>query len=307
MKIVAIKELMWSYHPLPKDWVTVPYSDIETIKSADILVQSNQKGSKKEKKIGHIYDYVLNSKKPFIVTESAVFRRNMPKPPHPKAYHRFSWTSYFQDDGDYCNKNSPSDRWHQIQKDQNIEIKPWRKKGEYVLVILQRPGDSSLRKLIAQHGTYDNFINYTMTEIQKHTDRPIVMRMHPLRQDKQKNLITAFQDYSNKKNITISTNTHGAGFLEGGDGLYADFANAWCVVGFNSNALTESVCEGIPTFSMCSSSMAWDCSNTDLANIESPAIFERQQWLNNLAYCQWREDECIAGLPAEHLLSKFNK
>ena len=174
-------------------------------------------------------------------------------------------------------------------------------------MILQRPGDSSLRKLIAQHGTYDNFINYTMTEIQKHTDRPIVMRMHPLRQDKQKNLITAFQDYSNKKNITISTNTHGAGFLEGGDGLYADFANAWCVVGFNSNALTESVCEGIPTFSMCSSSMAWDCSNTDLANIESPAIFERQQWLNNLAYCQWREDECIAGLPAEHLLSKFNK
>jgi len=307
MKIVAIKELMWSYHPLPKDWVTVPYSDIETIKSADILVQSNQKGSKKEKKIGHIYDYVLNSKKPFIVTESAVFRRNMPKPPHPKAYHRFSWTSYFQDDGDYCNKNSPSDRWHQIQKDQNIEIKPWRKKGEYVLVILQRPGDSSLHKLIAQHGTYDNFINYTMTEIQKHTDRPIVMRMHPLRQDTQKNLITAFQDYSNKKNITISTNTHGAGFLEGGDGLYADFANAWCVVGFNSNALTESVCEGIPTFSMCSSSMAWDCSNTDLANIESPAIFERQQWLNNLAYCQWREDECIAGLPAEHLLSKFNK
>ena len=307
MKIVAIEELMWTYHPLPKDWITVPFEDKETINSADVLVQSNQSGSKREKKIGHIYKYVEQSGKPWIVTESAVFRRNMPRPPHPKAYHRFSWTSYFQDDGDYCNKNSPSDRWQQIQKDQNIEIKPWRKKGEYVLVILQRPGDSSLRKLIAQHGTYDNFINYTMTEIQKHTDRPIVMRMHPLRQDKQKNLITAFQDYSNKKNITISTNTHGAGFLEGGDGLYADFANAWCVVGFNSNALTESVCEGIPTFSMCSSSMAWDCSNTDLANIESPAIFERQQWLNNLAYCQWREDECIAGLPAEHLLSKFNK
>jgi hypothetical protein len=307
MKIVAIEELMWTYHPLPKDWITVPFADVDNIESADVLVQSNQKGSKKEKKIGHIYDYVLKSGKPFIVTESAVFRRNMPKPPNPMSYHRFSWTSYFQDEGDYCNANSPDDRWKQIQKDQNIEIKDWRNTGEYVLVILQRPGDSSLRKLIEQHGSYDTFINYTISEIQKYTDRPIVMRMHPLRQDKQRNLINAFQEYSDKKNITISTNTHGAGFLEGGSGLYEDFRNAWCVVGFNSNALTESICEGIPTFSMCSSSMAWDCSNTDLSQIETPKIFDRQQWLNNLSYCQWREDECVAGLPAKHLLSKFNK
>ena len=305
MNVVAIEELMWTYHPLPKDWITVPFADTKTIESADVLVQSNQKGSKKEKKIGHIYDYVEKSGKPFIVTESAVFRRNMPKPPNPMAYHRFSWTSYFCDEGDYCNENSPSDRWEQIQKDQNIQIKDWRTKGDYVLVVLQRPGDSSLRNLIAKHGSYDAFINYTIAEIQKHTDRPIVMRMHPLRQDKQRNLITAFQEYSDKKNITISKNTQGAGFLEGGSGLQKDFDGAWCVVGFNSNALTESVCEGIPTFSMCPSSMAWDCSNKDLSMIETPELFDRRQWLNNLGYCQWREDECVAGLPWEHLKKKL--
>ena len=59
--------------------------------------------------------------------------------------------------------------------------------------------------------------------------------------------------------------------------------------------------EGIPTFSMCPSSMAWECSNKDLSALDNPQTFERQQWLNNLAYCQWREDECIAGLPWEHL------
>ena len=306
MKVVAIEELMWTYHPLPKEWITVPFSDKKTIESADVLVQSNQKGSKKEKKIGHIYDYVINSGKPFIVTESSVFRRNMPKPPHPKAYHRFSWTSYFQDEGDYCNANSPSDRWEQIQKDQNIEIKDWRLNLDgNVLVILQRPGDSSLRNLIAKHGSYDAFINFTISEIQKYTDRRIVIRMHPLRQDKQRNLINAFQEYSNKKNITISENTQGAGFLEGGEGLQRDLDNAFCVVGFNSNALTESVCEGIPTFSMCTSSMAWDVSNKDLSNIEQPKFFDRQQWLNNLGYCQWREDECVAGLPWEHLRKRF--
>lgn len=305
MKVVAIEELMWTYHPLPKDWKTISFENKKEIESADVLVQSNQSGSKREKKIGHIYEYVKQSGKPFIVTESAVFRRNMPAPPNPMAYHRYSWTSYFRDEGDYCNANSPSDRWEQIQKDQNIEIKDWRSNGEYVLVILQRPGDSSLRNLIAKHGSYDAFINYTISEIQKHTDRPIVMRMHPLRQDKQRNLINAFQEYSDKKNITISTNTEGAGFLEGGSGLQKDFDGAWCVVGFNSNALTESVCEGIPTFSMCPSSMAWECSNKDLSMIETPELFDRQQWLNNLGYCQWREDECVAGLPWQHLRKRF--
>ena len=52
---------------------------------------------------------------------------------------------------------------------------------------------------------------------------------------------------------------------------------------------------------MCPSSMAWEVSNKDLSTLENPEYFERINWLNNLAYCQWREDECKAGLPWEHL------
>ena len=54
MKVVAIEELMWTYHPLPKDWIVVPWADTDTIENADVLVQSNQSGSKREKKIGPI-------------------------------------------------------------------------------------------------------------------------------------------------------------------------------------------------------------------------------------------------------------
>ena len=50
--------------------------------------------------------------------------------------------------------------------------------------------------------------------------------------------------------------------LSGGNELYADFKDAWAVVGFNSNALTESVCEGIPTFSMCPSPNGLGMSQT---------------------------------------------
>ena len=72
---------------------------------------------------------------------------------------------------------------NRIQAEQNIEIKPWRTTGDYVLLILQRPGDSSLRNLLAKHKTYENFVTYTINQIKKYTDRPIRVRMHPLRQE----------------------------------------------------------------------------------------------------------------------------
>jgi len=297
-KIVAIQELLWTYHPLPDSVKIVPFSDKKTINSADVLLQTNIKGGKREKKLGNIYQYVIDSGKPFICIESAVFRRNMPAPPNPKAYHRWSWTSYFRDEGDYCNENSPSDRWDQIKKDQNIEIKPWKTNGDYVLLVLQRPGDTSLTKLIAKHGTYENFISYTIKEIRKNTNREILIRPHPSRKQIQIKIIESL----NLKGIRISDTPSREGALSGGDGLYKDFSGAWAVVGFNSNALTESACEGIPTFSMCPSSMAWDVSNKSLENLENPMLFERQQWLNNLGYCQWREDECLNGDPIKHLL-----
>lgn len=298
MNIIAIKDV-YRTHPIPPNFRVVDWEDTAALESADVFVQANI-AENKHKKLRHKYEYIRQSGKPWIVVESAVFRRNMQQPPHPMAYHRYSWFSYFRDEGLYNNIDRPSDRWNQIQRDQNIIIKDWRKSGDYVLLVLQRPGDSSLKNLLQKHGTYKNFLEYTLKEIRKYTNKPIRVRMHPLRQDKQLDILKHF-------NVQISKNTQGAGLLEGGDGLYKDFANAWCVVGFNSNALTESVCEGIPTFSMCPSSMAWECSNKDLSKIDNPSFYDRQQWLNNLGYCQWREDEIQQGLPYNHLMEIYEQ
>ena len=268
IKVVAIKELLWSWHPIPSSWIVVPASDLDTINSADVLVQANIKQNKKERKLGKFYNIIEDSNKPWICVESAVFRRNMPHPDPGKpgkSYHRFSWYSYFQDEGYYNNINCPD--------------------------------DSSLKNLLTKHGSYKGFLEFTINEIKKHTDRKILVRPHPSRRNDQLKMLADL----NLPGIEISNNVSAEGFLSGATALQADFDRAWAVVGFNSNALTESIMEGIPTFSMCPSSMAWDCSNKDLSTIESPLTFDRQQWLNNLSYCQWREDECIAGLPWEHL------
>lgn len=299
-KLVVGIEGSYRTHPLPHlpNFKVVPWENQAIIEKADVFVQANILENKFFRKYRAQYEYIRDSGKPYIVVESSVFRHNMPFPPHPKAYHRWSWTSYFRDEGNYNNENCPDDRWKQIQADQNIEIKDWKTGGEYILLAMQRPGDSSLKNLMAKHKTFDNFIANTIKEIRKYTDRPIVARMHPARMDRQRQALGKIDT----SGITVSKNMHGSGNLEGGAGLYEDFKNAYAVVGFNSNALTESICEGIPTFSLCPSSMAWECSNKNLNTLENLEYFDRQQWLNNLGYCQWREDEIAKGDPWYHLL-----
>ena len=47
--------------------------------------------------------------------------------------------------------------------------------------------------------------------------------------------------------------------------------------------------------------MAWDVTNHDLSEINNPKTFDREQWLNNLAYTQWNLEEVRRGLPLKHL------
>jgi hypothetical protein len=53
--------------------------------------------------------------------------------------------------------------------------------------------------------------------------------------------------------------------------------------------------------------MAYDCSDNNIENIEAPRIFDRDQWLANLGYCQWTEREIHQGLPWNHLKVLYEK
>ena len=304
--VVGIEDSMRT-HPLPNldNFVLVPWEDQATIRSADVFIQANIKECKL-KNLDTQYEYIRNSGKPFLVTESPVFRQNMPAK---NQYNRWSWFSYFQDEGDYCNEDSPSDRWLKISKEQNLIVEPWQNNSDgHILLCLQRPGDSSLHRiLIKKKQDYKYWIWKTVRDIRRYTDRKIVIRLHPFRRETVLNMLFAIEDTF--KNIEISENTSGMitfGGGNGGDGLIKDIEGAYCAVGLNSNVLTETVMAGIPTFSLCSGSMAWSVSNHFLRDINSPIMeFDRTQWLYNLSYCQWSEDEIEQGLPWEHLKKKL--
>ncbi len=78
----------------------------------------------------------------------------------------------------------------------------------------------------------------------------------------------------------------------------ADLRRAHCVITYGSNLCFDAACFGIPSI-VLGEGIAKPISSTELDEIESPRLAsdaERQQWLNNCAWCQFKLDEFRSGI-----------
>tara|TARA_B100001939_G_scaffold148548_1_gene128550 strand:- start:459 stop:1280 length:822 start_codon:yes stop_codon:yes gene_type:complete len=171
---------------------------------------------------------------------------------------------------DFKNKNCSSDRWNKL----GIDIKDYRSNGEHILLCGQVPWDAAV-----QHIDYNNWCLNIIDEIKSVTDRPIIFRPHP--KVPVGNVFT---------NVKMSNNTR----------LIDDLKNCWAVVALNSNALVESVIEGVPVFACDKGAMSLDVSN-NIIDLESPVLYNREQWAYNIAYSQWTLNEMYEGDAWWHL------
>lgn len=276
--------------------------DDPKLKDVDIFIQTNLIKQKfYEKDRAQQYQYILDSKKPKLVMESPMFRSI--EKGEKNQYYRLGWNSYQYHEADYNNLNSPSDRWNKLQKQYNINVKDWKTKGDYVLLLCQKEGDSSLNQLYETYENYWDYIAEIIKSIQKNTDRKIILRPH-IRQ-----ITTGVKraGYTAKrfKNVSVSENIT-FNMINGGEGLQKDFDNAWCTITYNSLSSVESILEGIPTFSLDKGCMGYPVSNHDLQNIENPnREIDRTQWLYDCAYTQWTSKELHDGSAWEHLKPRY--
>jgi len=208
-----------------------------------------------------------------LVWESSVFRQNQIED---LKYFRLGWNGFQYDNAIFNNANSPSDRWNEIQKLQNIRICDYQKTGSHILICMQKPNDASIYGLDMEKWALD-----VVNKLKEHTDRNIIIRPHPFDEDTS---LYSFQKYFSKNKL-----------------LQDDLKNAWATITYNSLSSVESICQGIPTFTLHEGSLAWPVANHDLSKIESPEVFDRNQWLYDLAYTQWNLDEMRKGLSWLHL------
>jgi hypothetical protein len=159
---------------------------------------------------------------------------------------------------DFRNKNSPPDRAQKL----GITPKDWRN-GDYILLCGQVPWDASV-----DFSNHVEWLHKTSRAIFLRTSREVIFRPHPL-----------------CKLNPIPGTVHSTRPLE------SDLKDAFCCVTFNSNTGVEAVLDGVPTFAFDEGSMAYAVSSHTLNDIDKPLRPDRQQWLNDLCYAQWRPDE----------------
>ena len=203
-------------------------------------------------------------------------------PGNSKGYLRYSYDGIFPETGEYCYDNPDPARWEKIKSDLNIDLKPWRKNGNHILICLQRNGGWSMKGLDVVQ-----FFNHMLRKIRSYSDRPIVVRTHP----GDKKSIT----YINKivgPNVRISNNAT----------LVEDLQNAWATVVYNSSPAVASIIEGIPAFIIDPAySQAAEVSEHDISKIENPFMSERLHWIQKMAQCHWKQEELTDGTAWRHM------
>jgi hypothetical protein len=202
---------------------------------------------------------------------------------HPIHYSRYSMDGVFPTTGNYFWDNPDPRRWQQISRDLGIQLKDWRTNGNHILICTQRNGGWSMKGL-----NVSQWLEKTVDEIKKYSNRPIVVRGHPGDKAAGTYLKSRLSRY------TVSTNEH----------ILQDFMNAWAVVTYNSTPGVAASIEGIPAFvtdPVPQTSQAYAVSNYTLSNIENPELKERQQWIEKLSMCHWKFEELSNGSAWQHM------
>ena len=199
-------------------------------------------------------------------------------PNNTKQYLRFSLDGVFPTTGEYFERSLDSRRWNQIKKELGIELQPWRKHGNHILVCLQRNGGWSMGEL-----DVTRWCTRTVQEIRRRTSRPIVIRAHP--GDKK----AASYIKSAPRDVTISKSPS----------IVDDFKNCWACVTYNSSPGVAAAIEGIPVFvtdPQPKNSQAYAVSNTDLSYIEQPQGYERQAWAERISMSHFNFEDLRSGV-----------
>ena len=242
---------------------------------------------------GQKYQYILDQKKPFIVSESPCFREG--------GYKRYGWWSYGWTTGNFNNDNVDSYRWDKFSKNTGTVLKDWNSPGDAILIIGQKEGDSALNSLYADlnYRIFYDWIEDIITEIRKYTDRKIIIRPHPKNINRGRKLASRIE--KKYKNVEASL-YEPTGFYQGGESLEHALSQAYCVITYSSNTGVEAVTRGIPVYAFDKDSMVYPLSQKKLSNIENLNYnIDTQDWKNKIAYTFWHPKELKRGDAWAHL------
>lgn len=193
-------------------------------------------------------------------------------------WHRYSLNTVYPDSGTYFFTDLDKTKWKTFSQWHGVDVKPWRETGTHILILAQRP------KGFNMFTDQDDWLANTIETLRKHTQRPIMIRMHPGDGTRFKQIEKLQKRYGD----SISISEH--------EGIREALENCWCCVGYASTPNVVSAIEGVPVYvEEPTKSWAQDVCFTDLSQIENPPMPDRSQWVHKIANIHWSNEEVISG------------
>lgn len=177
-------------------------------------------------------------------------------------------------------------RWEKISRRRCVSLPPWRGADHSGCVIYAGSSDK-----------YHNFVGLPppteyatdiVAQIKKLTNRQVIYRPKPTWLDAQP--------------------VPGAVFSGREESLGMLLPRAWCLVTNGSNSSFDAVQAGVPSI-VLGRGIARPISSVSLDDIDSPYLAsddERMQWLSNIAWCMFSEEEMRSGLAWASLRPQFD-
>ncbi len=133
------------------------------------------------------------------------------------------------------------------------------------------------------------WVEQTITELRKYTDRKILIRPHPrspfLVKLPNTQIITPRQLKGTYDDFDINYNFH-------------------CVINHNSGPAVQAAIKGTPV--ICGNSSLAHELTSSIENIENISLPNRENWFLKLAHTEWTVEEISTGLPLSRLLTKMS-
>lgn len=213
-------------------------------------------------------------------------------------YRRIGIDGLLRGEADFRNCGRTAHRWRAIAADADLEIKPWRRDGNRIVLALQRPTDASIPvPEVRRSAYYRDWLLRTIDILLSVSPRPIYVRPHPasLKMDSEAKWIEVLRkDIGSRAHWDLRP----ISFIE-------CLADCWTCISYSSGSAVEAVIAGVPSIVGNSGSFAWDVSGHDVSKVEEPFTPERTSWLNDLAWVEWSLPEIEQGSPWLHLRPAF--
>jgi hypothetical protein len=164
-----------------------------------------------------------------------------------------------------------------------LSLKPWRS-GTNIVIAMQRHDSEQWH----DQPPINQWLESTVAEIRKHSNRPIVIRPHPR------------SGCQIPPGCLIDRPHFNAGSYDDFD-FERVLDTAHCVLNWNSGPGPQAVIHGVPAF-VGPTSLASPIANWDLSQIEKPPRPDRTQWLEELVHTEWTVEEIKTGLPFQRLV-----